>query len=40
MAPLLGVPPATLQWNGRAGWGQATPLLEQQSFSVYRLETS
>jgi Zn-dependent protease with chaperone function len=38
MAPLLGLPPASLQWDGRAGWGQATPLLQQTSFSVYRLD--
>ena len=41
MAPLLGVQPAALQWNGRAQtWGQATPLLQQPSFSVYRLDAS
>lgn len=40
MGRLLGVPPATLQWNGRAGFGQATPLLERPSFSVYRLDQS
>lgn len=40
MARLLGVPPSTLQWNGSAGFGHATPLLEQQNFSVYRLDQS
>ncbi len=40
MSPLLGVQPATLQWNGRAGFGEATPLLQQPSFSVYRLDAS